>query len=207
MLNYVFVLLISYILGSIPFGLLMTRLVKGVDIREYGSGNIGATNAYRVMGFGMGVMVALLDISKGYFSVLLARKVFGPEAILVLILAGLVAIAGHNWSIFLKFDGGRGVATSVGILINLLPKTVLIAFFVWLVIVLTTRYVSLGSIVSAILIPILAILFNSPPIYVGLGVVIAVFVVYRHRPNIQRLLAGEENKIGWNMKSEENEEK
>ncbi|SJZ54196.1 glycerol-3-phosphate 1-O-acyltransferase PlsY [Selenihalanaerobacter shriftii] len=199
MFSYLFVILISYLLGSIPFGLLLTRLVKGVDIREYGSGNIGATNAYRVMGFGMGVMVALFDISKGYISVQIAKQVFGADVAVILIIAGLAAVAGHNWPIFLKFNGGRGVATSVGILINLLPKTVLIVFFIWLIIVLTTRYVSLGSIVGAALIPILAILFNNPPIYVGLGLAIAVFVIFRHRPNIKRLLAGEENKIGWNM--------
>lgn len=205
-MSYLFVIILGYLLGSIPFGLLMTRLFKGVDIREYGSGNIGATNAYRVMGLGMGVLVALFDIGKGYFSVLLARQIFGPEATLILILAGIAAIAGHNWSIFLKFDGGRGVATSVGILISLMPKTVLISFFVWLVIVLTTQYVSLGSIVGAILIPIMAIVFKNPPMYIGLGLIIAVFVVYRHRPNIQRLLAGEENKIGWNTNSEQEKE-
>ncbi|ADL12572.1 glycerol-3-phosphate 1-O-acyltransferase PlsY [Acetohalobium arabaticum] len=206
MVSYIFVILISYLLGSIPFGLIITRLVKGVDIREYGSGNIGATNAYRVMGFGMGIMVALCDIGKGYISVFIAQQVFGSQAALILILAGLAAIAGHNWPIFLKFDGGRGVATSVGVLISLLPKAVLIAFFAWLVIVLTTRYVSLGSIIGAVLIPISALIFNSPATYVGLGLAIAIFVVYRHRPNIQRLLAGEENKIGWNMDVEKKEE-
>ncbi|KXS42310.1 MULTISPECIES: glycerol-3-phosphate 1-O-acyltransferase PlsY [unclassified Candidatus Frackibacter] len=206
MFSYLFVILIGYLLGSIPFGLLLTRLVKGVDIREHGSGNIGATNAYRIMGFGMGVMVALFDISKGYFGVLIAKQVFGTSPSLILILAGLAAVAGHNWPIFLKFNGGRGVATSVGVLISLMPKAVLIAFFVWLITVLTTRYVSLGSILGAALIPILAILFNNPLVYVSLGIAIATFVIYRHRPNIKRLLAGEENKIGWNMNVDTDDE-
>ncbi|MCK8823926.1 glycerol-3-phosphate 1-O-acyltransferase PlsY [Fuchsiella alkaliacetigena] len=205
MIKYLLVILISYLLGSIPFGLLVSKTVKGVDIRDYGSGNIGATNAYRIMGFGLGVLVALLDIGKGYVSVLLARQLFGPEVYSVLILAGILAIAGHNWPIFLKFKGGRGVATSVGVLINLMPKTVLIVFFIWLLIVVISRYVSLGSIVGAALIPILAVFFQKPDIYILLGLLIAVFVIYRHRPNIERLLAGEENKIGWNMSSDEEE--
>ncbi|MGM0471172.1 MAG: glycerol-3-phosphate 1-O-acyltransferase PlsY [Bacillota bacterium] len=204
MLSYLVVLVVGYLLGSIPFGLLLTRLVKGVDIREYGSGNIGATNAYRVMGFGMGIIVALFDISKGYISVVLAQYIVGTNP-LVIILAGLAAIVGHNWSLFLNFNGGRGVATSVGVLINLLPQTVLVAFFVWLVVVLTMRYVSLGSIVGALLIPMLAFLLDRPLPYVGLGLAIAVFVIYRHRPNIKRLLRGEEKKIGWNIDVEQND--
>ncbi|MCK8817748.1 glycerol-3-phosphate 1-O-acyltransferase PlsY [Natroniella sulfidigena] len=184
----------SYLLGSIPFGLLVAKFVKGVDIRKYGSGNIGATNAYRIMGLGMGILVALLDIGKGFLGVTIASRLFQGEPFLILLI-GVMAIVGHNWSLFLKFTGGRGVATSVGVLISLAPGAILIVFIVWVLIVATTKYVSLGSIVGATLIPIMMFLFNKPTVYVLFGLLIAIFVLYGHKPNIKRLLAGTENKI------------
>ncbi|WP_408955937.1 glycerol-3-phosphate 1-O-acyltransferase PlsY [Natroniella sp. ANB-PHB2] len=185
---------ISYLLGSIPFGLLVAKSVKGVDIRNYGSGNIGATNAYRVMGLGMGVLVALLDIGKGFLGITVARGFFPEEPFLIL-LVGVMAIVGHNWSLFLKFTGGRGVATSVGVLISLAPGAILVVFIVWALIVAITKYVSLGSIIGAGLIPIMIFLFNNPTVYVIFGLLICIFVIYGHKPNIKRLLSGTENKI------------
>ncbi|MCK8827599.1 glycerol-3-phosphate 1-O-acyltransferase PlsY [Natroniella acetigena] len=185
---------ISYLLGSIPFGLLVAKYVKGVDIRDYGSGNIGATNAYRIMGLGMGFVVALLDIGKGLLGITVASSFFPEEPFLIL-LVGVMAIVGHNWSLFLKFTGGRGVATSVGVLTSLAPGAIFVVFIVWALIVAITKYVSLGSIIGAVLIPIMMFLFNKPTEYVLFGLLIAIFVIYGHKPNIKRLLAGTENKI------------
>ncbi len=202
MFKVLLVMLLGYLLGSIPFGLLVARLVKKVDIRDYGSGNIGATNAYRLMGLSMGGLVALLDIGKGLLSVKLASLILGDQPVLIL-LAGIMAIAGHNWSLFLKFNGGRGVSTSVGVLISLAPQAIFITFFVWIIIILVTQYVSLASITGAILVPILFLIFKLPASHFAFSLLIASFVIYRHRPNIKRLLAGNENKVTWNKGGKE----
>ncbi|WP_027339180.1 glycerol-3-phosphate 1-O-acyltransferase PlsY [Halonatronum saccharophilum] len=190
----VMVMLIGYLLGSIPFALIAVRLVKKVDIRDYGSGNVGATNAFRLMGLSMGILVALLDIGKGFLAVSIA-KVFFADQPLILLLAGILSIVGHNWPIFLKFKGGKGVATSVGVLISLVPQVIFIIFLVWLTIILTTQYVSLASIVGAALLPVLIIIFALDAVYLGFAILISIFVIYRHIPNIKRLLAGTENKV------------
>ncbi|PRX31003.1 glycerol-3-phosphate acyltransferase PlsY [Orenia metallireducens] len=200
MIKEVLVMLFAYLLGSIPFALLVVKLVKGVDIREYGSGNVGATNAFRILGLGLGISVALLDIGKGFIAVAVARHFFADQPLLLLI-AGLLSIAGHNWPIFLKFKGGKGVATSVGVLISLSPKTILFAFFIWMIVILTTQYVSLASIIAAIVIPILMYLFGQETIFIILAVLIAIFVIYRHQSNIKRLLAGTENKVSLNKRA------
>jgi glycerol-3-phosphate acyltransferase PlsY len=202
MIKEVLVMFFAYLLGSIPFALLVVKLVKGVDIREYGSGNVGATNAFRVLGLGLGILVALLDIGKGFIAVSVARYFFADQPLLLLV-AGLLSIAGHNWPIFLKFKGGKGVATSVGVLISLSPKTILVAFLVWLTVVLITQYVSLASIIAAIVIPILMYVFGQETIFIILAVLIAVFVIYRHQSNIKRLLAGTENKVSLNKRVNE----
>ncbi|OCL28030.1 acyl-phosphate glycerol 3-phosphate acyltransferase [Orenia metallireducens] len=202
MIKEVLVMFFAYLLGSIPFALLVVKLVKGVDIREYGSGNVGATNAFRVLGLGLGILVALLDIGKGFIAVSVARYFFADQPLLLLV-AGLLSIAGHNWPIFLKFKGGKGVATSVGVLISLSPKTILVAFLVWLTVVLITQYVSLASIIAAIVIPILMYVFDQETIFIILAVLIAVFVIYRHQSNIKRLLAGTENKVSLNKRVNE----
>lgn len=194
------VIIIAYLLGSIPFGLLIGK-IKGIDLRKFGSGNIGATNAYRILGFKWGLLVAVLDILKGIIAVQIAQSLLPAQtsgSFIIHILAGLAAIAGHNWSIFLGFNGGRGVATAVGVLLKLEPLVILILLFVWLGIIFITRYVSLASITSALLVPFLMFFLGSPGVYIIFGVLTAVFVIYRHRPNIARLLAGNENRITWN---------
>ncbi len=194
MLGTFLLFIFCYILGSIPFGLIIVKLVKNVDIRQYGSGNIGATNAFRLLGLSMGIIVALLDISKGFLAVAIA-KFFFPEQAVIILLAGVIAVAGHNWPIFLKFKGGRGVATSVGVLVNLAPQSILITFLVWITIVVLTQYVSLASITGAILVPLLMLVFGQDRVFITFAVLIAIFVIYRHLPNIKRLLAGTENKV------------
>lgn len=197
----ILITLVGYLIGSIPFGLIVTKLVKGVDIREFGSGNIGATNAYRVMGFGMGLLVALLDIGKGAVAVYIAKlysvSYYGEEVALFILVVGIAAIAGHNLSIFLKFNGGRGVATSVGVLGNLALVPIIITALLWITIILLTKYVSLASITGAVAVPILMLIFSKPTEYVIFCFLISAFVIYSHKPNIKRLLNGNENKVEW----------
>ncbi|MBM7556010.1 glycerol-3-phosphate acyltransferase PlsY [Halanaerobacter jeridensis] len=149
------------------------------------------------MGLGFGLLVALLDIGKGVAAVKIAQMVLGQSSELLILLAGVMAIVGHNLSIFLKFDGGRGVATSVGVLGSLAPVEVLIVGAIWFTIILLTRYVSLGSITGAVILPILMFAFGKPNFIIIFGVLISAFVIYSHKDNINRLLNGNENKISW----------
>lgn len=187
------VIVVSYLLGSIPNGLIIGKLTKGVDIRQFGSKNIGATNAYRVLGAWPAFWVLLTDAAKGvagvYIGLLLLSSPNGG------LLGGIAAIAGHNWSVFLRFKGGRGVATALGVIAVLMPKETLIIFVVWAVIVYFTRYVSLGSIVAAAIAPPLIWLFGERMELFWFGLLAALFVIVRHRPNIERLLKGQELKI------------
>lgn len=192
-------LIIAYFMGSIPTGVVIGKKFKGIDIREHGSKNTGATNAYRVLGLQYGIIVLLADALKGYLPVFLASLagLVGWQLILV----GLVTIVGHTLSIFLKFKGGKGVATSLGVFIYLVPNIVLILLVVFLLIAFSTKYVSLASVSAAGLFPILVLFM---PVREGLGkwnmfgfaLVIALFVIFKHRSNIQRLLHGNENKFG-----------
>ncbi|AZR72763.1 acyl-phosphate glycerol 3-phosphate acyltransferase [Anoxybacter fermentans] len=194
------IFVLSYLLGSIPTGYIVAKKLKGIDIREYGSGNTGATNVFRVLGSKAGLITAIGDVGKGILAILIAKStvtepIWGLKPETIYLICGILVIAGHNWSIFLGFNGGKGIATTAGVLLTLLPYLLLILVFVWLPIVYLTRYVSLGSIISGLMVPILMILFKEPGEYILFGIVIAIFVVYRHRSNIQRLLKGTENKI------------
>lgn len=187
------VLIFSYLLGSIPNGLIFGRLIWHKDLRKFGSKNIGATNAWRVIGKPAGILIFLLDFLKGALSIFVAQS-FGGSAWVVMF-AGLLAIIGHSFSIYLNLHGGKGVATGLGVIALMIPKATLIIFFTWLVIVLITRYVSLGSCVAAALVPILAVYFDYEAAFVVFGVIAAIFVIGRHRENISRLTRGRENKI------------
>ncbi len=186
-------LAISYLIGSVPTGLVLVRLLKGEDIRQHGSGNVGAVNVFRVAGTPIAVLVLAVDVLKGLVPVLLAvRWGTGPW---VSMLCGLAAIAGHNWSVFLGFHGGKGIATSFGVLVALSPVAAFAAAAVWIVVVATTRYSSLGSILGVGAVPFVLWRLGQPPAYVVFGVVAAVFAIYRHRANIRRLMAGTELRI------------
>lgn len=190
-MKYLFVLVANYLLGSMPAAYIMGK-IKGIDIRKHGSGNVGATNALRVLGKGAGSVVFIVDCLKGVIGVWLAGQVGGPWFV---VCASLVVMVGHNYSIFLKFKGGKGVATGAGILLALAPKTVGIALIIFIMIVFFTKYVSLGSITVAFLVPLIMWVVHEPlPVRI-LGFVAAAFVIYRHIPNIKRLMAGTENKI------------
>ncbi len=193
MLDFIIAAALSYLLGSIPNGLILGKGIWGVDLRQHGSGNIGATNAWRTIGKNAGISIFALDLLKGAISAYLGLHLAGSE--LAGIVCGLLAIAGHSWSIFLGFKGGKGVATGLGVIATLMPWVTLIVFAVWFAIVKITGYVSLGSVVGAILVPILAVLFGLHTDFMVLGLIAAVFIVYRHKSNISRLLNGTESKI------------
>lgn len=189
----ILVLIASYLLGSIPNGLVFGKLLWQIDLRKYGSHNIGATNAWRTIGKGAGILIFLLDFLKGYLSVYLAMALIGTPVAMVL--AGVAAIVGHSCSLFLNFKGGKGVATGLGVIAMLMSDVTLLVFVVWFLIVYRTRYVSLGSIAAACLVPVLALVFGYPVAYVFFGLLAAVFITVRHSANIDRLRNGTENKI------------
>lgn len=189
----IFVCLLSYLLGSIPNGLVFGRLLWHVDLRAYGSHNIGATNAWRTLGKGPGFLIFLLDFLKGALSVYAAEVFVGTP--LIMVLAGILAIIGHSCSLFLHFKGGKGVATGLGVIAMLMPVPSLIVFLVWLVIVMITKYVSLGSCIAAALVPVLAYVWGYPLPYTVFGILAAAFIIIRHKANIIRLMNGTENKI------------
>ena len=195
-------LLIGYVLGSVPFSYLAGRL-RGVDLRDHGSGNLGASNAYRVLGAGYAVPVLVLDIAKGGAAVLLAAVVasrmgWEPTA-WHRSLAALGAIVGHIWTVFLGFRGGKGVATAAGAFAALTPLPLVISLAVWTGVVAATRYVSLGSMSGAVTLPIAVYLANRsagiPAAEFWLALAVAIVVLARHRSNIRRLLDGNENRL------------
>jgi len=190
--EYILILAVSYIAGSIPSGYIVGK-VFGIDIRQLGSNNIGATNVYRVLGFKPALAVFIADAVKGMAGVYAGHVVLGTP--LASLAGGFGAIAGHNWSLFLGFKGGRGVATTLGVLIMLMPKESLVLFLLWAVIVYITRIVSFGSIVAALVAPFLIWYFGERIELLYFGIVAAAFVIVRHKQNIIRLLKGEEQKI------------
>lgn len=205
MSKLLFLFIVSYLVGSFPTGYLSVKLLQGIDIRDYGSGNTGATNVFRVAGTKAALITAVGDVGKGILALQLAKvmlqePLWGLEPKTALLICGIIVIAGHNWSIFLRFEGGKGVATTGGVLIALIPYMIWILLVIWLSLVVSTRYVSIASMVSGIAIPVFMLVFREPGEYVLFGIVIAIFVLYRHRSNIQRLLAGNENRLDWSQK-------
>ena len=184
---------IAYVLGAIPSGLWLCRAFWHIDIRNYGSRNIGATNVYRTLGKGPGALVLLLDFLKGSLGVYIAMLLVGTP--LAMVFGGMFAILGHSASVFLRFKGGKGVATGLGVIAMLMPNVTAVVTLVWLGIVFVTRYVSLGSIVAAALVPLLSFFFDAPAEYLVFGGAAAILVIVRHHSNIRRLLDGTESKI------------
>jgi glycerol-3-phosphate acyltransferase PlsY len=168
---------------------LIARLQK-VNIREQGSGNIGATNVARVLGKKAGILTLLGDFSKGVLAVYLADALFKNQNVTAF--AGLFAFLGHLFSVFLKFKGGKGVATGLGIFMYLMPVPTLLAMVIFALALKISTYVSVGSIVSSLCLPIMAILLKSPGPYINISLAVVVLIIYKHKENIRRLLAGEE---------------
>ena len=187
------VILGAYLIGSIPNGLIFGKLIWKKDLRRFGSHNIGATNAWRILGPKAGLLIFLLDFIKGQLGVMLGSCVIGTPCAMVL--GGFFAMVGHMFPLFLGLRGGKGVATGLGVMAALMPKITAIIFVVWLVVVLLTRYVSVGSIIASVLAPILAACFKEPLIYFAFAFVAAAVIIWRHRENITRLKAGRENKF------------
>ena len=192
-MEWAILLLLAYLIGSIPFGLIFGKLLWKKDLRRFGSHNIGATNAWRVLGRKAGLLVFLFDFLKGQLGVLLGAYIFASPGALVL--GGLFAMLGHIFPLFLGFRGGKGVATGLGVIAALMPSITAIIVIVWLVLVLLTRYVSVGSIVASVLAPILAACFKVPDEFFAFALAAAAVIVWRHRDNIARLKAGRENKF------------
>lgn len=200
MIEFAAVVIGSYLIGSIPSGLVVGKL-KGVDVREYGSGNIGTTNVLRTLGARYGAVVLIADVLKGVIAVVLARYII--ETPTGEMAAGFAAVAGHDWSLFLKFKGGRGVATSLGALLPLAmpgPLSGVIGLAVFALVTLASRYVSLASIVGSVSAVVAMAVFlgldRVPWQYLVYIVVVVALIIYQHRDNISRLLSGTESKLG-----------
>ena len=198
MIPYLVMVPVAYLLGSLPFGLILGKLVKGVDVRDYGSGKTGMTNVLRTVGVKSAALALILDMGKSILAVVLTRIFFdsaGADAA-----AALAALVGHNWPIFVGFRGGRGTAPGWGGLIILSPIAGLVAALVGVPIIGISRYVSLGSILGTasgvVALIILAITGHAPVEYIWYGVIGAAVVIGLHKDNIQRLIKGEERKIG-----------
>lgn len=200
-MSYTVLLILSYLLGAVPFGLIIGKAWRGVDIRRFGSGNIGATNVYRTLGPGPGILVFLADVAKGLIPVLAAKHLASETAWLG-VAAGMSAILGHTLSIFLKLRGGKGVATSLGVGVGLVPVIALVAFGLWVLVFCVTRYVSVASVLACIAVPVLMWMTGSPLEYRVFGAVVAIYVTVKHRGNIVRLIHGTENRFGKKSPSE-----
>lgn len=198
---------IAYLIGSISFAYLAGKLLRGIDLRQFGSGNLGSTNTIRVLGKGPGIIVQILDILKGVIPVYLITRlgtdygITGESLVILQVSAGMTAILGHIYTLFLNFQGGKGVNTTAGVFLYLAPGPILIAALVFITVFYTTRYVSLGSILAAFSLPLIMVIqkygfsSNISPTLIGFSALIALLVIAKHKSNIERLLAGTENKF------------
>lgn len=200
-LNLLVAIVCSYLLGSIPTAYWFGKIFKKIDIRQYGSGNVGATNAFRVLGKGPGTLVLLIDILKGVLATTVVGNLCQVQGVLGRVVLSIAVISGHNWTIFLNFKGGKGIATSLGVLIGLtiqfvkLRPVLLISVASWLIVFVISGYVSLSSIVAAVVLPLAMVFTAQPFAIVALGIICCFFVVLRHRPNIKRISAGTESRV------------
>ena len=185
----------SYLLGAVPTGYIIVKLLKGTDIREHGSGNIGATNVKRVLGTAWFFIVLFLDAMKGFVPVFIASNFFGETMPYLAIAAGALAIIGHTFTVFLKFKGGKGVATALGVFLGLAPFSVLSSFAVFAILLFFFGYISLGSIAAAALLPVFIFIYGEGLPVLALAVIMAAFIIYKHKDNITRLMNGTENKF------------
>ena len=186
-------IVLTYFIGAIPSGVWIGKAFKGIDVRDYGSKNSGATNSYRVLGAKLGVVVLIMDVLKGFIPLYIASHFNLMYNDLVIL--GLVAILAHTFSCFISFKGGKGVATSLGVFLFLIPVITLILLAIFMVIVYFTRYISLGSITAAFLLPIFTFFSDKGSYLFVLSLIIGIFVIYRHKANISRLLSGTESKF------------
>ncbi len=212
MILLLLILILSYIAGSIPTAIIAGKIILKDDIRNHGSKNAGATNVYRVMGWKPALIVVLIDIGKGLLAVLLIAQLrpghIAADQTMIRILAGTAAIAGHIWTVFAGFKGGKGVGTAFGVLLGIAPFASVLTFAVWLILVLTTRIVSVGSIAAGLVFPAALAIQRwgfgagiSDPVFI-MGVFLGLLVIFTHRTNIARLIKGQENRFGSKNKEE-----
>jgi glycerol-3-phosphate acyltransferase PlsY len=191
---FIFILIAVYLITAIPTGVVLAHLMGSEDVRQKGSGNIGATNVYRVAGKLAGILTLLGDTLKSFLPLLVIKTWLAPTPT-QLGIAAIIAIVGHCYPIYLKFKGGKGVATALGIFLVISPKAVLVALVVFVLTVAITRYISLGSVLAALSAPLLVLMFNHPqPVFLS-TLCIALLVIWRHRSNISRLLDGTESRF------------
>jgi glycerol-3-phosphate acyltransferase PlsY len=206
MLMIILGIVISYLIGSIPTAYILGRLLKGIDIRNFGSRNVGATNALRVLGKGPGIAVLVLDMLKGFISVVFLGNIIAAKITFIaqdtlLVILGISCICGHNWTIFLRFKGGKGIATTFGVLAGLAIKIrgleLIFALVVitWLAIFLIARIVSLASILSGIALAVYMMLFNQPLVLKTASIILCAFIILRHRSNLKRIFQGKEPRL------------
>lgn len=189
---------IGYLLGALPWAYAVGRILYEVDIRKQGSGNPGATNVFRVLGLPAGALVLAGDVLKGWLAVTLGFLLGGADQEFAPVAAGLGAILGHTFSVFLRFEGGKGVATAAGVLLALMPLKILgLLLLGWMAVVLATRYVSVASMAVAAGFPLLVLYFEQPLSYLVFSLAAAAVIVYRHRSNILRLMQGQELRMSW----------
>lgn len=201
-------IIISYLIGSIPTAYIFGRLLKGIDIRKEGSGNVGATNALRVLGKKAGISVLVIDILKGFITVVFIGNIIAAKTDLLSsenlrILLGLSCVFGHNWTVFLNFKGGKGMAATLGILLGLtiqiagLKNILAITILIWLAVVFIFRIVSIASVASAVALPVLMVVFKQSNTLIILSFILSVFVILRHKANLKRIIEGKEHKISF----------
>lgn len=195
MILSVLCVIISYLLGSVSFSVLLAKGLKGIDIRHHGSGNAGATNTLRVLGKGPAILVLALDILKGVIAVLLGFWL-GGDSHWVPALCGIAAIIGHNWPVYFRFRGGKGIATTIGVMASLAFFPVLYAGIIAILAIALTRYVSLGSLLLVLFTSIFLAIFGNFGPYFWTSLIICVFAFWRHRTNIVKIVQGRENKLG-----------
>ncbi|MBI1939794.1 MAG: glycerol-3-phosphate 1-O-acyltransferase PlsY [Ignavibacteriales bacterium] len=220
MLNLLFVVIVSYLVGSIPNSIIISKLVKGIDIRNYGSGNAGGTNVFRVLGWKWGVLAIVLDAFKGALAVIVVARLYlgsfpfpnvtpFDDFTLVQIICGITAVIGHIWTVFAGFKGGKGIATALGFLLTIITIDMLLALIVFTLTVSLSRYISLGSLLAAVSVPLILIVRENlfgvdiPGYHTILPFVTALtlLVIYTHRKNIDRLIKGSESKISFVKKN------
>lgn len=205
MATYIIVSIVAYLLGSISFSVIISKKMAGFDVREKGSGNAGSTNVLRTVGKGAAFLTLICDIAKGVLAILIAyivgNIVKDIDRSLLVQLAGIFVVVGHTFPIFFKFKGGKGVATSLGVLLMVNWQIGLICLVFALLLMALTRFVSLGSVAAAILFPVLTIFITSnylvPGNYIVFGIILAALVIFNHRENVKRLLEGKENKLSF----------
>ncbi|MHB8906715.1 MAG: glycerol-3-phosphate 1-O-acyltransferase PlsY [Melioribacteraceae bacterium] len=216
MLNLIFVVILSYLAGSIPTSIIVSKLVRGIDIREHGSGNAGGSNVFRILGWKYGVLVILLDALKGALAVIIVARLYldsfpfknitpFDDFTLVQIICGVAAVIGHIWTIFAGFRGGKGIATGLGVLIMIVTVDMALALGVFFLVVSLSRYISLGSIAAAVAVPLILVIrenlfgidIQGYHTILPFTILLALLVIYTHRKNIDRLIKGSESKLSF----------